>query len=320
MAVDRREVVVEQGSEFLGARIDRLVQSVVGGSRSQVTGLFDQGCVRLNGEPTREVWRRLVAADRVELSFDNSRRYHPQPKPRPHTGFVVVHEDRDVIVVEKAAGLLTVPTDRDEPYTLIDRVHEYLVRTGRGRGAYCVHRLDRGVSGLLVFGKTERIASLIRDQFADRKPERLYVAIVAGHLESPSGTIRSYLATDRDLKRFSTDDTEIGQLAVTHYRTLEPLVDTTVVEVRLETGRRNQIRVHFSEAGHPVIGDPRYEDEIARHAHWPYERIALHARTLGLVHPITGKPLRFESHIPAEMAKFIRRERPKTDSRQSKAK
>jgi 23S rRNA pseudouridine1911/1915/1917 synthase len=168
-----------------------------------------------------------------------------------------------------------------------------------------VHRLDRGVSGLLVFGKTQEITRAIKDQFALNKPEREYVAIAAGALEAAHGTFQSLLATDKDLNRFSTDDEEIGQLAITHFRVIARLNGATLVQVRLETGRRNQFRVHFAEAGHPVLGDPRYEPELAAHPRWHHQRLALHARLLGFEHPVTQEPLKFESPLPAEMERFL---------------
>ncbi len=300
-----RQAVVNAKSPHVGGRIDRLVQELAGGTRAHVAGLFDFDCVLVNAQPTRETWRRLVEGDRVQVRFEEGRRYHARPRPRAHRGFAIVHEDRELIVVDKSPELLTVPTERNEPYTLAYRVNEYVRRTKSGKGAFPVHRLDRGVSGLLVFGKTKEISDLIRDQFAARKPERKYVAIVAGHLAKPAGEFRSFLATDKSLNRYSTDDEEIGQFAATHYRVVESLGDTSLVEVRLETGRRNQIRVHFSEAGHPVLGDPRYRPEAARHSDWPYKRIALHAQTLGLTHPISEEVLRFESQLPGEMVRFI---------------
>mgnify|MGYP001076594157 FL=1 len=304
-----RQAVVAPASPHAGGRIDRLVQELVGGTRSHVAGLFDYDCVTFNGQPMHETGWRLAAGDRVEVRFEANRRYAPRAKPRPHRGFVIVHEDRDLLVVDKAPELLTVPTERGERYTLAERVGEYVRRSGGGRGAFPVHRLDRGVSGLLVFGKSQDIERRLRDQFAARKPERRYLAIVAGRLPAATGEFRSYLATDKALNRYSTDDREIGQLAVTHYRVRERLADTTLVEVWLETGRRNQIRVHFAEAGHPVLGDPRYQAAAARHPHWPYERIALHAQTLGLEHPVTGQAMQFDSRLPAEMVRFINQSR-----------
>lgn len=309
MPFEIRQATVETTSPHLGGRLDRLVQELAGGARSHVAGLFDHDCVKLNGELTREMAHRLIAGDVVQVRYEVGRRYHARPKPRPHHGFAVVHEDRDLIVVDKAPELLTVPTERGEPNTLVDRVHEYVKRTKSGSGAFPAHRLDRGVSGLLIMGKSPEMAERIRDQFAARKPERKYAALVAGDVQPATGVFRTYLATDKALNRYSTDDMEVGQLAVTHYRVLERLGDVTYVEVWLETGRRNQIRVHFSEVGHPVLGDPRYRAEQAAHRWWPYSRIALHARTLGLEHPRTGELLRFEAALPAEMACFLQRAR-----------
>jgi 23S rRNA pseudouridine1911/1915/1917 synthase len=196
-------------------------------------------------------------------------------------------------------------------------VAEYVRHVSKGRGALTVHRLDRGVSGLLVLGKSQEIVRQLKDQFAASKPEREYIAIVAGQLDKPSGTFQTLLATDNDLNRFSTDDEDIGQLAITHYRVISQFQDTTLVQVRLETGRRNQIRVHFAEAGHPVLGDPRYRPELAAHPHWPHKRLALHARLLAFEHPVTGNPLRFEAALPAEMERFITGGKRSSRTRQS---
>ena len=301
----KREIKTTVDADRAGGRLDRLVQELVGGSRSQIVGMLEQSCIERNGTVVGEGWLRLRAGDRVRIQYDSRQRYTPRPRPRSHHGFTVLFEDRDCIVVDKAPELLTIPTRRDERNTLVHEVSRYLKRSHQGREAFVVHRLDRGVSGVLVLGKAESIADALRDQFAGRKPDRRYIAIVAGHLKSAHGTFRSYLATDEDLNRFSTDDEEIGQLAVTHYRVLESLPDATLIEARLETGRRNQIRVHFAEAGHPVLGDPRYGGDAARHPRWRYGRIALHAKSLTFQHPLTNKKIRIESHYPSEMVRFL---------------
>jgi 23S rRNA pseudouridine1911/1915/1917 synthase len=298
---------VAADSPLAGQRIDRLVQQLAGLSRAQVRGLFDHGCVSLGGAICTSPAQRLAAGDRVELKYDRKQRYHPKPRPRRKLGFTAVFEDRHLIVVDKPADVLTVPTRRQEASTLQHKVAEYVKHVSKGRGALAVHRLDRGVSGLLVFGKTPDIVRRLKDQFAANKPEREYVAIVAGHVRQRQGTFESLLATNKDLNRFSTEDESVGQLAITHYRVVAHLDGATLVQVRLETGRRNQIRVHFAEAGHPVLGDPRYEPARARHPLWPHIRLALHARLLGFTHPLTHQPLRFESELPAEMAAFLKR-------------
>lgn len=312
-----RQATVDSASSNLGARADRLVQELVGTSKSFVAGLFDHDCVKLNTLLLPDAGYRLKAGDRIDVRYEANRRYSPKPRQRPTRGFEIVYEDREVIVVNKDADLLTVPTEHEEPYTLIDRVNEYVEREGKGRdrGAFIVHRLDRGVSGLLVFGKSKIMADRLRDQFAARKPERLYTAIVNGKMKQTQGEFRSYLATAKSLNRYSTNDPQDGELAVTHYQVLEFLADTTLVEVQLETGRRNQIRVHFAEAGHPVLGDPRYNPDEAQHAHWPHERIALHARTLGIANPETGAAMKFELPLPSEMTRFIEQGRPRFNKR-----
>jgi 23S rRNA pseudouridine1911/1915/1917 synthase len=306
MPLTKKSAEVAADSPFVGQRIDRLVQQLCGLSRSQVIGLFDHGCVWRNGALTTQPAERLVARDRVEVRYDARQRYHPKPKPRRNLGFAIVFEDKHLIVVDKPAELLTVPTRRKETSTLQHKVEAYVRHVAKGRGAFAVHRLDRGVSGLLVFGKSQEIVRLLKDQFAASKPERAYVAIVAGHVKQKQGTFESLLATDKELNRFSTEDETIGQLAITHFRVVAQLDGATLVQVRLETGRRNQIRVQFAEAGHPVLGDPRYEPDLARHPRWPHKRLALHARLLGFTHPVTNQPLRLESSLPAEIERFLR--------------
>jgi len=301
-----REAVVAESSPLLAGRIDRCVQELSGGSRSFVTGLFDHDCVQVNGQPAPDPGYRLEAGDHVVIRYEADRRYSPKRRPRQeHNGFSIVYEDRELIVVDKSAALLTVPTLEKEPYTLIYRVNEHVRHEGRGRGAFIVHRLDRGVSGLLVFGKTQELAEQLQKQFAEHKPDRLYHALVADCLKSSEGEFRGYLATGRTLTRYSTSGPQSGELAVTRYRVIQSMPDTTHVEVRLETGRRNQIRVQFAEAGHPVLGETRYSPELARRRDWPHRRLALHAATLAIENPATHQILRFTSPLPVEMTKFV---------------
>src|SRR5690242_15696363 len=209
MPLSHKAADVGPDSPLVGQRIDRLVQQLCGLSRSQITGLFDHGCVSRNGITAAQPAERLAAGDRVELRYDPRQRYHPKPKPRGNLGFTIAFEDRHLLVVEKPAELLTVPTRRQETNTLQHKVDAYVRHVSKGRGAFSVHRLDRGVSGLLVFGKTPEMVRKLKDQFAASKPEREYVAIAAGLMERKQGTFESLLATDKDLNRFSTEDESI---------------------------------------------------------------------------------------------------------------
>jgi 23S rRNA pseudouridine1911/1915/1917 synthase len=302
MPVERKSCVA---TEEQARRLDLVVRDLCQLSREQVSGLLDHGCVRINEAVATHGGQRVRAGERVEVEYDPQRRYHPKRKPPRNLGFEIAFEDDHLIVVNKPASLLTVPTPYREKNTLIDKITAYLSHSGRKREAFVAHRLDRGVSGLLVFGKSLEISMKLRDQFELRKPQREYIAIVRGALRSHEGTFRSYLATDANLNRFSTDDTEAGQLAITHFRLVASLDDATLVQIWLETGRRNQIRVHFAEAGHPVLGDPRYQSRLAVHPRWTARRIALHARSLGFTHPATGEAYRFESPLPRDFAEFL---------------
>ncbi len=288
-------------------RVDLVVRQLSGSSRGQVRGLVDHGCVSINGAPCDTIAAHVAAGDFVSIRYDPTQRYHEKKKRRDDRTFSISFEDDHLIVVDKSAGLLTVPTDRRERNTLVERVSIYLSPSLRTREAWIVHRLDRDVSGLLVFGKHKPIADQLIEQFKRRKPQRVYAAIVAGVMSRDDGTFRSHLATGKNLDRFSARPSRKTEAAITHYRVLRRMSDTTLVAVTLETGKRNQIRVHFADARHPVLGDPRYKTKLAMHPRWIRKRIALHAKSLGFEHPVTGKAMTFESPLPTAFEKFLAR-------------
>ncbi len=285
---------------------DRVARLITGLPHAQVRGLFDHGCVKLNGEACPLHATPLVAGDRLQIRYETGQRYREKPRVHEEHAFRLVYEDPHLLVVDKAAGVLTVPTERGEQAALVYALARYLSRGRRiNRRVAIVHRLDRDTSGLLVFAKRREVADALKNQFRDRKPEREYLAIVAGHLERKHGTIEGYLTTDPRLNQYTTPHAERGKLAITHYEVLREVPRASLVRVRLETGRRNQIRVHFAERGHPVLGDVRYEPEQATHPRWKWRRLALHACVLGFTHPETGLALRFESPLPEEFAAFL---------------
>ncbi len=299
-----KSLVVDARIPPPGRRLTSLVQQLLRVGASQAASVIHLGAVRVNCRLAKRPHAVLQVGDRIEVDVAQANRSpnrSPPPIERlPRAALKVVFEDEHVAVVIKPPGLLTVPTPQREPHTVIRRLTQKLRERDPDAEAFCVHRLDRGVSGLLVFAKSLAIAQTLRDQFAERKPKRSYVAFVAGRVQPPQGTMRSYLATDKNLNRHSTKDKSAGQLAITHYRVIERWPDVTLVAVRLETGRRNQIRVHFAEMGHPVLGDRRYRAEEAAHALWPYRRLALHAQWLGFTHPVTGQELEFHAPLPPE--------------------
>ena len=286
-------------------RVDHVVKCLTNLSHSKMRGLFDHGCISVNGRPCANTSIPLKAGDEVTVCYDPQQGYREKRKPWIDPNFSIIYEDRHLIVVNKSANVLTVATDFGDPVTLVGCISHYLKHAGHKQSAYVVHRLDRGVSGLLVFAKSADVRRTLQDQFKQHKPERLYFAIVVGTLSSSTGAFRSYLDTGDNLDQFSTRDLAKGKLAVTHYRVLKKLRDTTLVEIRLETGRRNQIRVHFADEGHPVLGDQRYGRYKGLLEHWPANRLALHAISLGFEHPVSGEPLVFTSELPDPMRRFI---------------
>jgi 23S rRNA pseudouridine1911/1915/1917 synthase len=269
--------------------------------------MIDRRCVSVNGQPCSDPATQLASGDQVSVSYDPTQRYREKKIKRwDDRTFTIAYEDEHLIVVDKAAGTLTVPTDRGDPNTLVERVSIYLSHSRSEREACLVHRLDREVSGLLIFGKHAAVAQLLIEQFKLQKPRRIYTAIVAGKLHEQEGTLRAHLATGNNLDRYVTKPSKDSEEAITHYRVLQEMGDTTLVEVTLQTGKRNQIRVQFAHALHPVLGDSHYQTERARHARWIRRRIALHATSLTFVHPVTGEEMPVESPLPAAMTKFIK--------------
>lgn len=211
----------------------------------------------------------------------------------------VVFEDDDVIVVDKPAGLLTMATDRERVKTVYAALRAELNQRRPSEKVFIVHRLDREASGLLVFAKSIEAKESLQKQFKDHSAGRQYVAVVEGRLTPNEFSIKSYLTENAALRVYSTRQTSRGKLAITHVRVLKKNPKTTLLEVRLETGRKHQIRVHLSERGHPIVGDKTYGSRSN-----PINRLALHGARLEFRHPATGKILRLDSNTPQIFSKI----------------
>jgi RluA family pseudouridine synthase len=214
--------------------------------------------------------------------------------PRKHRprGLEIVYEDRDLLVINKEPGLLTMSFHRDEMQTAECILTAYL-RKGAARSrlrAYVVHRLDRETSGLLIFAKTEAVQQHLKDHW--KEVEKEYLAVVHGSLAEKSGTLSSYLAENDDQFVYSTDQTK-GKWSETQYRVMRENKNFSELKINLLTGRKNQIRVHFSELGHPVVGDTKYGPKGRK-----FERMALHSRSIAFNHPHNGKRMVFEAPGP----------------------
>ncbi|RMF40166.1 MAG: RluA family pseudouridine synthase [Planctomycetota bacterium] len=304
-----RRITITEQIPFPARTVLSVVQAAERLKRKEALALIHDGAVEVNGRMVTQSHTRLEIGDCVEIL--------PAATPPPTLGqathsrasrrFAILYEDPDVVVVDKPAGLLTVPTPNRERNTLLGQLERWASH-GRPRSRIiCVQRLDRDVSGVLIFARHQQAADLLREQFASHLPRRRYAAIVKGNLDRTQMTIRSRMRTDRrTLHRYSSD-TPGGELAITHVRVTERLADATVLAIELETGRRNQIRVHLAEAGHPILGDRRYgQPRGGGDSRWPWKRIALHAEFLGVEHPGTGEPLEFTSPWPVEFKDFRR--------------
>ena len=220
-------------------------------------------------------------------------------------GIQILYEDAALIVVNKPPGLLTVPLPRSQ----LQSVQALLAaREAKGRRPFAVHRIDCDTSGIVLFAKTPQAQRAIKEQFAHREPERVYVAIVHGHPARPDGTWRDHLAWDaEDVEQIVVRPGQRGGAeAITHYRVTERLGDVSVLEVRLETGKRNQIRVQAAAHGHPLVGERRSGAAPAP-AGISSARQALHAARLTLRHPVDGRTLRFEAPLPADLQVLLRK-------------
>ena len=265
--------------------IDELQALFPDSSKTTLRQMLQSGRVLVNGEIEKNAKTALAADDRIEVLSRTEQRSLPAT-------LSILHEDGDVIVVLKGNGLLTVATEREREATAQAYLNTYLGRRGEDR-VHVVHRLDRDTSGVLVFAKNFHARERLKEQFAEHTADRLYIAIVEGAIDPPRGTVRSLLLERRDLKMVSVDAHPDAKMAVTHYRTVATAGPFSLLEVTLETGRKNQIRAHLSEKGHAVVGDSMYGSTVN-----PIGRLGLHAKLLGFDHPTTGKRLTFTAGVP----------------------
>lgn len=219
-----------------------------------------------------------------------------------HPRLQLVYEDDDVIVVNKGYALLSVGTQSHrKEESAYDILREYVKRQNPANKLYVVHRLDRDTSGLMMFAKTEEAQETLRHNWNNMVLDRLYVALLEGYVKEDSGFVKSRLAENSRFVVYSTDDPEEGKLALTRFKVLKRANGLSLVEFSLDTGRKNQIRVHASEMGHPISGDRKYGARESR-----LNRLCLHARTLRFAHPITRKDMRFELPVPSRFAEAVR--------------
>lgn len=274
--------------------LDFLFASMPQRKRTNVKELLRHNQVKVNDEVITQFDAPLTAADTVyvNLTREFPRFYNRRLK--------IVYEDDDIIVVNKGYGLLSMGNDKVKDGTAYSILKEYVKWVDPRQKIFIVHRLDRDTSGLMMFAKNVQAKEAMQHNWNNMVLNRTYVAVVEGNVENDEGTIRTYLAENSKYEVYVTENPEEGQLAVTRYKVLRRKNGYTLMELELDTGRKNQIRVHMKHIGHPIAGDRRYGAKSS-----PIHRLALHARTLRFAHPATRREMDFSTPIPASFLKMV---------------
>lgn len=299
MAADPRDGTFRTDARRGAQRLDRALKDARPAcSWRDVRDLIERGKVTVDGARTTDPGSAVSPGSEIAIAV-GSARIHNAPAVPPFDRARVLHQDAHVIVVDKPAGLSTVPW-QSEVDALDRRVSELL-----GQPVHVVQRLDRDTSGALVFARTHSAFTHLEHQLRRHTVHRRYLAVAHGDVKA--ATITTFLADDRgDGLRGSVQNTRIGKESITHVEPIESFRDATLVSCRLETGRTHQIRIHLAERGHMLLGERGYVRDHQGPV-LPAERILLHAAELGFEHPATGAPLRFSVPMPDDMAAAIER-------------
>lgn len=281
-----------------------LLSKLGGMTRTSVKQLLSQRRVTVNAGIQTRHDTPLKAGDVVQVLQGRGNIELRHPKLR------IIYEDDALIIVEKKNGLLTVPYNpKSSEMTAYSILKEYVKKESKRNTVHVVHRLDRETSGVLVFAKSPELQEYMRTYWRQLVTKRTYVALVEGVFEQKEGTITTWLTEDAHTGMvYSSPQDDGGQKAVTHYKVLKSTImgegdqelAVSLVELNLETGRTNQIRVHMQSVGHPVIGDRKYGHG---NEYSPVDRLCLHAKVLEFIHPMTEKKVRFEAAMPKEFMK-----------------
>lgn len=326
--------VAEAG--IVPVRVDKfLMHKHQNASRSKIQSAAEAGCIHANGKPVKSNYK-VKPNDVIALVLDYPKKEFeliPQDIPLD-----VVYEDQDLLVINKAPGMVVHPSYGHYSGTLMNALayylkdNEFFLQEGDDVRPGLIHRIDKNTSGLLVIAKNEIAKTKLSAQFADKTSTRKYVAIVWGNLKEEEGTIIGNIGRnlrDRKVMAVFPEGDEYGKHAVTHYKVIEPLGYVNVVECVLETGRTHQIRAHFQHIGHPLFNDWEYGgDRILKgttfskykqfieNCFQTCPRHALHAKTLGFVHPRTNEYIDFNSELPEDMQNLIKKWRTYTSARE----
>lgn len=267
-----------------------LISKMGGMSRNSIKSLLAHRQVLVNNVVVTQFNHALKINDKITVNGSRGNTELTHPKLR------IMHEDAHIIIVEKKEGLLTVSTGDNDETTAFSILKTHVKKSSPTNRIYTVHRLDRETSGVLMFAKTREIQLALQEHWHEAVTRRVYVALVEGKVEKTEDTIVSWLTeNEKSLKIHSSNTDNGGQQAVTHYRVVKSNDDYSLLEIELETGRKNQIRVHMQDIGHPIVGDKKYGAGPS-----PISRLGLHARVLAFYHPMTLEIVNFETPVPRD--------------------
>ncbi len=315
---EHHHLLVDAGQAMM--RVDKfLTMRLPSVSRNRIQNSLTAGFITVNGAPCKSSYK-IRPADDILVRL-------PEP-PRieellaENIPLNVVYEDEELIVINKPAGLVVHPATENWHGTLANGIHYYLIQQGLPGFCGLVHRIDKDTTGLMVIPKTEFSRTMLAKQFFDHSIERTYNALVWGEVSAEKGTFRGNIARspqNRKVMAVFPDGGEVGKVAVTHYKVLKRFRYVTLMQCNLETGRTHQIRVHFKANGHPLFGDPTYGgDRILKGTVFSkysafiekcfgtMPRQALHAKSLGFVHPSTKEFMQFDSELPPDMQALLK--------------
>lgn len=286
-----KQYVVKEPCELL----EFLLGTFKDQSRNSVKSLLGSHRVCIEGAPVTQFNFKLYPGDTVIISSSPIRK-------KTRSNLPIIYEDNDLIVINKPTKLLSVPSDNEKGSTAFRMVNDYLQQKDKHNRAFIVHRLDEDTSGVLMFAKNDKMAKALTDgdNWNNLVKKRGYYAIVEGQLDNKKGTISSYLKKNAQNMMYSSKKKGDGQLAITNYEVIQENDLYSLVDVDIKTGRKNQIRVHFGDLGHFIIGDDKYGEPSN-----PIKRLGLHAYELDIIHPFTSKILKFKAPIPTEFTSLM---------------
>lgn len=286
-------LLVSQGAPLMQFLLENLPDQ----DRNNVKSLLKHRQVSVCGQVVTRHDRALRPGDAVTINWNLVR----DKGLSGGKGLQIVYEDHDIIVVDKPAGLLSIATETEKQLTAYHQLTEHVRRENPAGRVFIVHRLDRDTSGLMLFAKNEAVKFKLQAGWKEMVVDRAYAAVVEGRVEKKSDTVRSWLLTTKTGLMYSASTPGDGQEAVTHYQVLQPGRAYSLLEIRLMTGRKNQIRVHMKDLGHPIAGDRKYGALTN-----PLGRLALHAHLLSFYHPANQQLLRFETEIPKVFLRLVK--------------